>query len=97
MRAHTQPPSKIGVTGVTRVTPITKSPFSLAFTPVTHLRDIAYMRCNAAQACNAKVSPQALRADAFRPSLPSDLRWLRLSSAGRGTLGDTGPETRGND
>jgi len=97
MRAHTQTPSKIGVTGVTRVTPLTKGPVSLAFTPVTQLRDTAYIRCNAAQACNAKVSAQALRADAFRPSLPSNLRWLRLSSAGRGTLGYTEPETLGND
>lgn len=97
MRAHTQPPSKIGVTGVTRVTPVTKSPVSLAFTPVTQLRDVPYIRCNAAQACNAKVSAQALQADAFRPSQPSDLRWLRLSSAGRGTLGYMGSETLGND
>ena len=56
MRAHTEPPSKIGVTGVTRVTPITKSPVSLAFTPVTQLSGIAYIGCNAARACNAKVS-----------------------------------------
>ena len=97
MRAHIQPPSKTGVTGVTSVTPFTKRPVSLAFTPVTQLSDIAYIRCNAAPACNAKVSVQVLRAGVFRPSLPSDLRWLRLSSAGRGTLGYTGPETRGND
>lgn len=97
MRAHTHPPSKTGVTGVTRVTPIAKSPVSLAFTPVTQMRDIAYIRCNAAQACNATVSPQALRADAFRSGLPSDLRWLRLSNAGRGTLGYSGSKTFGND
>lgn len=97
MRAHTQPSSKIGVTSVTRVTPITKSPVPLAFTPVTQLRDTSQIRCNAAQACNAKVSAQALRADAFRPSLLSDLRWLRLLSAGRGTLRYTGSETLSND
>ncbi len=56
MRAHIQPPSKTGVTGVTSVTPVTKRPVSLAFTPVTQLSNIAYIRCNAAYACNAKVS-----------------------------------------
>lgn len=97
MRAHTQPPSKTGVTGVTRVTPIVKRPVSLASTPVTQLIDIAYIRCNAAPACNAKVSAQVLQADVFRLILPSDLRWLRPSSAGRGTFGYTAPETLGND
>lgn len=42
MRAHIQPPSKPGVTGVTSVTPFTKRPVSLAFMPVTQLSDIAY-------------------------------------------------------
>lgn len=97
MRAHTQPPSKTGVTGVTRVTPIVKRPVSLAFRPVTQLSNIAYIRCNAATACNAKVSAQVLRADTFHPSLPSDIRWLRLSSAGRGTPVYTASETFGND
>lgn len=60
MRAHIQPPSKTGVTGVTSVTPFTRRPVSLAFTPVTQLSDIAYIRCNAARACNAKVSIQVL-------------------------------------
>lgn len=56
IRAHIQPPSKTGATGVTRVTPFTKRRVSLAFMPVTQLDDIAYPRCNAAPACNAKVS-----------------------------------------
>lgn len=97
MRAHTQPPSKTGVTGVTRVTPLAKYPNSLAFTPVTQLSDIAYIRCNAAPTCNAKVSARVLRAAVFHPSLPSYLRWLRPSSAGRGTFGYTAQETLGND
>jgi hypothetical protein len=56
MRAHIQPPSKTGVTGVTGVTPFTKRLVSLAFTAVTQQRCIAYIGCNAAHACNAKVS-----------------------------------------
>ena len=82
MRAHIQPPSKTGVTGVTSVTPSTKRPFSLAFTPVTQVIDIAYIRCNAARACNAKVSNQVLWAGTLRSSLPSEIRWLRLSMTG---------------
>lgn len=97
MRAHTEPHSKTGVTGVTCVTPIVKSPVSLAYTPVTQLSDIAYIQCNAAPACNAKVSAQVLPADVSPLILPSDLRWLRPSSAGRGTFGYTAPETLGND
>ena len=75
-------PSKTGVTGVTSVTPFTKRPISLAFTPVTQLSGIQYIGCNAARACNAKVSIQVLRADALRSSLPSEFRWLRLSVIG---------------
>lgn len=93
MRAHTLPPSKTGVTGVTRVTPIVKRPVSVASTPVTQLSDIAYIRCNAAPACNTKVSAQVLRADVFRPSLTSEPRWLRPSIAGRGTFSYTTYET----
>ena len=96
MRAHTLPPSKRGVTGVTRVTPLAKRPVSLAFTAVTQLSDPAYLRCNAAPACNAKVNARALWADGLQPCLPTDFRWLRLSSAGRGTLRYTAPETLGN-
>lgn len=76
---HTQPPSKIGVTGVTSVTPVTKRPVSLAFKLVTQLSGIAYIGCNAARACNATVSIQVLWAGALPSSLPSELRWLRLS------------------
>ena len=82
MRAHIQPPSKTGVTGVTSVTPFTKRPVSLAFMPVTQLSDIAYPRCNAAPACNAKVSIRVLWAGALRSSLPSEFRGLRLSMRG---------------
>lgn len=82
MRAHIQPPKKTGVTGVTSVTPFTKCPFSLAFMPVTQLSDIAYPRCNAAPACNAKVSIRVLWAGALRSSLPSEFRGLRLSMRG---------------
>lgn len=96
MRAHILPLSKSGVTGVTRVTPLTKRPVSLAFTTVTQLISLANLRCNAAPACNAKVKARALRADGLKPSLPSDYRWLRISSAGRGTLRYTAPETLGN-
>ncbi|CAI8820840.1 hypothetical protein EMIT0357P_11237 [Pseudomonas marginalis] len=87
MRAHIQPPSKTGVTGVTSVTPFTKRPVSLAFTPVTQLSDIAYTRCNAAHACNAKVSIQELWAGLSRSCLPSEFRWLRLSMRGITLLG----------
>lgn len=79
MRAHSQPPSKTGVTGVTSVTPFTKRPVSLAFKPVTQLSGIAYIGCNAARACNATASIQVLWAGALRSSLPSEFRWLRLS------------------
>lgn len=82
MRAHIQPPSKTGVTGVTSVTPFTKRLVSLAFMPVTQLSDIAYPRCNAAPACNAKVSIRVLWAGALRSSLPSEFRGLRLSMRG---------------
>lgn len=54
MRAYTHPPAKTGVTGVTRVTPIAKRPVSLAFTYVTQLSSLAFIRCNTARACNAK-------------------------------------------
>ena len=82
MRARIQPPSKTGVTGVTSVTLFTKRPVSLAFMPVTQLSDIAYLRCNAATACNAKVSIRVLWAGALRSSLPSEFRGLRLSMRG---------------
>ena len=82
MRAHIQPPSKTGVTGVTSVTPFTKRPVSLALMPVTQLSDIAYPRCNAAPACNAKVSIRVLWAGVLRSSIPSEFRWLRLSMRG---------------
>lgn len=82
MRAHTQPPSKTGVTGVTRVTPIVKRPVSLASTPVTQLSEIAYIRCNAAPTCNAKVSAQVLRAGVF-------------ARACQATLAGSAPQTQG--
>lgn len=67
MRAHTQPPSKTGVTRVTRVTPLAKCPVSLALTPVTQFSSLTYMRCNAAPACNAKASARPLRAKRSEP------------------------------
>ena len=75
-------PSKTGVTGVTSVTPFTKRPVSLAFTAVTQLSSIAYIRCNAARACNANVSIKVSWAGALRSSLQSEIRWLRLSMTG---------------
>lgn len=77
-----QAPSKTGVTGVTSVTPFTKRPFSLAFSAVTQLSSIAYIRCNAARACNANVSIQVAWAGPLSSSLPSEIRWLRLSMTG---------------
>lgn len=95
MRAHTQPLSKTGVTGVTCVTPFAKRPVLLAFTPVTHLSGFAHIRCNSTLACNAKVSALLL-ADALPPCVQSDFRWLRLPNSGRGieryTLGDLGDD-----
>lgn len=96
MRAHTLPLSKNGVTGVTRVTPITRRPVSLAFTTVTQLSSLANLGCNAASTCNAKVNALALRADGLQPYLTHDFRWLRLPNAGRGTLRYTVPEALGN-
>lgn len=86
MRAHTQPPSKTGVTGVTRVTPIVKRPVSLPFTRVTQLSSLAFIRCNTARACNAKISAWLLRASALHLCLKSGLRWLPALNPGRGTL-----------
>jgi hypothetical protein len=96
MRAHTQPPSKTGVTGVTRVTPIVKRPVSLASTPVTQLSDIAYIRCNAAPACNAKVSAQVLWADVFARACQATLAGSALQAQGVG-LSVTRRMTPGND
>jgi hypothetical protein len=84
MRAHTHPPSKTGVTGVTRVTPIAKRPVSLVSTPVTQLSDIAYTRCNADHACNAKVSAQVLRAGVFAPAYQATLAGSVLQAQGVG-------------
>lgn len=84
MREHTQRPSKTGVTGVTRVTSIAKGPVSLASTPVTQLNDIAYTRCNAAHACNAKVSAQVLRAGVFAPACQATLAGSALQAQGVG-------------
>jgi len=86
MREHTQPPSKTGVTGVTRVTPTAKRPVSLASTPVTQLSDIAYIRCNAAPACNAKVSAKVLRGDVFARACQATLAGSVLQAQGVGLL-----------
>ena len=67
MRAYTQPPAKTGVTGVTRVTPIAKRPVSLGFSYVTQLSSLAFIRCNTARACNAKISAWLLRAGVLAP------------------------------
>lgn len=97
MRAHTHPPSKSGVTRVTRVTPLAKSPDSLAFTPVTHLSCLTYMRCNAAPACNAKVITRLLWASGLNLRLQNGFRWLPALNPGRGTLRYTVPMTLRHD
>lgn len=97
MRAHTQPPSKTGVTGVTRVTPIAKRPVSLAFRCVTQFNSLAYIRCNAAHACNAKASARMLRASVLHLCLQRGFRWLPALNPGRGTLRYTVPMTLRHD
>lgn len=97
MNTHTHTPSKIHVTGVTRVTTFAKHPDSLAFTAVTHLRDLPYTRCNAALVCNARISPPLLRANVRRSWLQRDSRWFRLQYAGRGIEHYTMPEILGDD
>lgn len=97
MRALTLPPSKIGVTRVTRVTPLAKSPDSLAFRPVTHLSCLTYMRCNAAPACNAKVITRLLWASGLNLRLHNGFRWLPALNTGRGTLRYTVPMTLRHD
>jgi len=90
------PPSKIHVTGVTRVTTPAKHPVSLAFPPVTRLSDFTYTPCNASLACNAQLNPRLLRASVRRARLKRDSRWLRQQNAGRGIvrymLGDLGDD-----
>lgn len=97
MRAHTQPPYKTGVTGVTRVTPIAKFPNSLAFMPVTQFSSLTYMRCNTALECNAKVFTRLLWASGLNLRLQNGFRWLLAFNAGRGTPRYTVPETVGNE
>lgn len=97
MREHTPPPSKTGVTGVTCVTSIAKRPVSLLSAPVTQLSGIAYIRCNAAPACNAKVSAALLRASVLHLRLQSGFRWLHALNAGRGTVRYTAPMTLRDD
>jgi hypothetical protein len=91
------PPSKSGVTRVTRVTLFAKRPDSLAFTPVTQFSSLTYIRCNAAPACNAKVSTRLLRASGLSLSLQTGFRWLLALNTGRGTPRYTVPETAAND
>lgn len=79
-----QPPSKIHVTRVTRVTTFAKYPSLLAVVAVTRLRDFLYTPCNAAQTCNARLSPWLLRAGIRRPVLLRKSRWFRLQNSGRG-------------
>lgn len=97
MRAHPHPPSKTGVTGVTRVTPIAKRPVSLAFRCVTQFSSLAYIRCNAAHVCNAKASARLLRASVLHLCLLSGFRWLAAVNPGRGTLRYTVPMTFRDD
>lgn len=97
MSAYIHTPSKIRVTGVTRVTLYAKRPNSLAPTPVTRLRFFSYTRCNAVQTCNTKKIPRLLRADVRRTLIQRDSRWLRLQNAGRGIGRYTWPETLGDD
>lgn len=84
MRSLTHSPSKIGVTGVTRVTTLAKHPTSLAFTAVTRLRDCPYTSCNSYLTCNARLSPRLLWADVRYAWLARECRWLRLQNEGRG-------------
>lgn len=97
MSAYTQPPSKSGVTGVTRVTPLAKRPVSLVLTAVTPLSGSANIQCNAAPACNAKVSTMILRAAALHLAPSGDFRWLSPPNSGRGTSRCRSPEIPGND
>lgn len=55
------------------------------------------MRCNAAPACNAKVSTRLLWASGLNLCLKNGFRWLLALNAGRGTPRYTVPETVGND
>lgn len=97
MRAYTHPPAKTGVTGVTRVTPIAKRPVSLAFTYVTQLRSLAFIRCNTARACNAKIRAWLLRAGVLAPLPTKRLSLVAPLNPGRGTLRYTVPITLRDD
>lgn len=96
MSANILTHSKIRVTGVTRVTFYAKRPNSLAFEPVTRLRDCLDTPCNAALVCNAKLSPRLLQATVQGALLQPNSRWLRLQNEGRGieryTLRDLGDD-----
>lgn len=96
MSTSIQPPSKIHVTGVTRVAAFAKHPESLAFAAVTRLRHFPYTRCNAAQMCNARPNPRLLRAELRLTLQKHDSRWLRPQNAGRGIARYT-LRTIGND
>lgn len=55
------------------------------------------MRCNAAPACNAKVSTRLLWASVLNLSRQNGFRWLLALNAGRGTPRYTVPETASNE
>lgn len=80
MRAHIQPPSKIGVTGVTRVTPLAKRLNSLALPPVTHICDFRNTACNADGMCNRRQTIVALLASTSRAHYAGGT--LRIPGAG---------------
>lgn|SRR5450830_1448474 len=84
MNTPIQPPSKIHVTGVTRVTTAYNLLNLLIFSLVTRLSSLPYTPCNAAQRCNAKANPYLLRADLLRKRPLSVCRWIRLQNTGRG-------------
>jgi hypothetical protein len=96
MSTHYDIPLKIHVTGVTRVTNLAKRPFSLAFAPVTRLRNHPYTTCYAALMCNASIAPRSLQAAVRRVWSSSDSRWFRLRHRGRGIERYTTPETLGH-
>lgn len=97
MRAHTLPLSEIGETGVTRVTTLAKHSVLLAFSPVTCLSAMAYIRCNVALACNTEPRTRLLWATVPRRYWQLDGRWLHAPDIGRGTGLNIMPEALGDD
>jgi hypothetical protein len=86
MSTSIHPPSKIHVTGVTRVTVFANRQDSLALASVTRLHDFPYTRRNAALRCNAGTSPSLAAGHCSAFWLECKSRWLRLQDAGRGIV-----------